>query len=154
MAQLDDIREGLAANLYALKTDGVVGHVSPYFQENAQSPSVHVPGLAPFEYGMGFGEEGGDEFALLIEAIIGRATDIGSQKTLNALLATSGTTSLKRAAESDGQLTSRMDDKGVITTGQAAAASYVLVARYLGQSRTVVNNAEMLVATWAVRVGA
>lgn len=152
MAQLDDIREGVAANLYALKTAGTVGHVSAYLQENPQTPSVHVVGIAPFDYGLGFGDGAGDEWTVLIEALVGRATDIGSQKTLNALLATAGTSSLKVAVESNRTLTSRLSDAGVVTTGQPAACSHLLVSRYMGQSRTVVSSAEMLVATWAVRV--
>lgn len=151
MADLDDIRQGLAANLYALKTAGAVGHVSPFMQESPQSPSVHVPGLAPFDYGGGFGDDEG-EMPVLIEAIIGTVTDIGAQKTLNALLASSGATSLKAAAESDKQLTSRLNEKGVLLTDQSAACSDLLVSRYLGQTRTVVGTAEVLIATWSVRV--
>lgn len=152
MAQLDDIREGLAANLYALKTAGTVGHVSPYMQENPQTSSVHVAAVAPFEYGLGFGDGAGDEWTLLVEAILGRVTDVGSQKTLNSLLATSGSTSLKVAIEADTKLTSRLNEKGVLTTDEGAACSHLLLSRYLGQSNPVLGGALTLVGTWAVRV--
>lgn len=152
MAQLDDIREGLAGNLYALKTAGAVGHVSPYMQESPQAPSVHVVGVAPFEYGLGFGDGAGDTWSVLVEAIIGTVTDIGAQRTLNALLATDGSTSLKVAVEADRKLTSRLNEKGVLTIDQSPACSDLLLSRYMGQSRTIVGTAEMLVATWAVTV--
>lgn len=152
MAQLDDIREGLAANLYALKTAGTVGHVSAYMQENPQTPSVHVVGVAAFDYGLGFGDGAGDEWTVLIEALLGKTTDIGSQKKLNDLLATSGATSLKVAVEADRQLTSRLSDDGKVTEDQAAACSHLLVSRYQGQSPVVIGGAQLLAATWAVRV--
>lgn len=152
MAQLDDIREGIAANLYALKTNRTVGHVSAYMQENPQTPSLHVVGIQPFEYGLGFGSGAGDEWLVLIEAVLGRVTDIGGQKTQNALLATSGDTSLKVAVEADRQLTSRLGDDGKVTANQTPACSDLIVSSYLGQSRPIMGGAELLVSAWAVRV--
>lgn len=147
MADIDAICKGLAANLFALKAAGTVGHVSAYFQENAQSPSLHVIGLDAFDYDGAFGDGTGEPLTLVVEAVIGRATDIGAQKKFRALFA-----AFQAAAESDTRLTSRLEDNGRVTTGQAAACSDLRVSRYRGQRPLVVNGAETLVAAWSVTV--
>lgn len=161
MADLTDIRRGLAANLAVLKVaagftaKGVkpIGQVSPWLLDNPTPPSVLIAGVEAegLDY-LGFGSSS-ISATFLVEACLGTVSDIGSQKLLSALMAADGTTSLVAALEADGRLTSRLGDDGRVTTDQDPAATSVAVQGYRGQSRIKLGNTtEVLLATWAVQV--
>jgi hypothetical protein len=150
MADLKTIREGLAGNLAALRQAKVVGQVSPYLLDNPTPPSLMVAGVEQFEF-LGFGETA--RWTILVEACLGLTADVGSQDVLNRLLAPTGATSVVAAAEADQRLTSRLDVRGVLTTGQAPAADSVAFSGYRGQSRFQLRNgSDVLLAVWAFEV--
>lgn len=152
MADLDAIVRGLAANLVPLRTTNVVGQVSPYLLENPSPPSLQIAGVASIDYdehGFAGGEDG---WLVLVEAALGRVSDVGSQTLLNRLLSDS---SVKTAIESDTRLTSRLSVDGrTVTANQAAAALWVKCRRYRGPSRVPFRDGDMLLATWEVEVAA
>lgn len=154
MADLQTIREAIAGNLHALKANDTVVQVSAYLLDNPTPPSLMVAGVA--EDGvdpLGYSDAGGVSWTILIEAALGRTSDIGSQKLLNKLLTPTGSTSLIAAVQADRKLTKRLSDAGVLTTGQAAAASDLAFAGYRGQVSFVLENgSRVLLATWAFTV--
>lgn len=152
MADLDAIRRGLAANLRDALPAGD-GHVGAYMLDSPTPPALQVVGLDEIDYDtLGYGGAG-DTHLLIVEAVLGRFSDIGSQKTLDNLL--SGADSVKAALESDKLLTSRLEDDGTVTTGQPAAAEWLKVRRYRGQTRFALPNGnEVLLASWLVEVAA
>lgn len=152
MADMEAIRRGLAANLRATLPIGE-GQVSPYLLENPTPPCLQVGGLDGVDYTtLGFGH-GGDTHRFVIEACLGRSSDVGAQKLLDELL--SGSSSVKRALESNRTLTSRLREDGTVQTGHAAAADWVKCREYRGQSRfTLPNGVEVLLASWLVEVAA
>lgn len=111
MPELSVIREGLAANLAALK--GV--QVSAYMLANPTPPACHVvPGETNYDTAMG---RGADQWILRIQAFVAHSGDIGSQKLLDRMLASSGAQSVKAAVESDKTLGGMVDDLRVRRTG-------------------------------------
>lgn len=153
MADLDAIRQGLAANLVPLRTAKIVGQVSAYLLDNPQPPCLQVAGVDETDYDTGgYGAGSSDTWTILVEAALGLVNEMGAQKVLNALLETDA---VKDALESDITLTSRLQDNGVVLAGQAAAAEWVKVRRYRGQTRfRFPSGAEMLLATWETEVQA
>lgn len=149
MADLDAIARGIAANLATLRTANVVGQVSAYPLENPSPPTLQVAGVATIDYDEhGFGITGEDTWTVLVEAVLGRVSDVASQTLLYRLLSES---SVKTAIESDPTLTQRISvDGNAITTGQPAAALWAKCRRYRGQSR----DGDLLYATWEVEVAA
>lgn len=148
---LTDIREGLAANLRALVDAGTVKHVSPWLLDNPTMPSVCVAGVSAMEFTTF--QPGDADITLLVEAAIGKASDVGAQKILDKLLAGSGSTSLRAAVEADPQLTSRWNNDDGLTENQPAACDDLQVVAYRGQQRfTFPNGVEALLATWEVQV--
>lgn len=152
MADLDAIRQGLAANLVPLRTAGIVGQVSAYLLDNPTPVSLQVVGVDQAEYDtQGFGANQ-HSWTFIVEAALGLVSDIGAQKTLNGLLETNA---VKDALETDRLLTSRLGDTGQVTTGHTAAAQRLKVTRYRGHGRArFPNGVELLLATWEVEVTA
>lgn len=155
MPDLTDIREGLAANLDVLRAAGHVGQVSPFLLDNPTPPALMVAGVSELEF-LTFGSVGnppGVRWQFLIEACVGKTSDVGSQKILNALLAPTGSSSLVAAVEADAALTSRLNEEGTLRTGQEPAAESVSFTEYRGQTPFVLENGiRVLLATWAFEV--
>lgn len=95
MADLTSIREGLAANLSALKDV----QVSPYMLANPQPPSAHVfPADISYDQAM---VRGVDQWTFTVQAFVGLIDAKGAQVKLDALLAPSGSQSVKQLLEVD-----------------------------------------------------
>lgn len=155
MADLEDIRRGLAANLATLKSDGF--QVVPYLLDNPTAPTIQVGGLTDVDYDQEFRGEYllvGDKMTVVIEVAIPRKTDIGAQKLLDKL---HGSANLKAAVEADNRLQSRMADDGTITISQEPACDDLRVVRYKGSAPMILKQAggvgmDNLLATWEVEV--
>lgn len=155
MSEIDDIRAALAANLAVLRTNETVAHVSAYMADSPVTPSLQVAGVAPagIDYDVSFSDVYRATF--IVEALLGLVSDIGAQKTLNALLAVEGSTSVVEAIEANQTLTQRLNETtGRVTTGQTALAEWVKVRQFRGQSRFTPPSSgrELLVASWEVEV--
>lgn len=106
MATLEEIREGIAANLQPLP--GV--QVSAYQLGAPTLPCVEVfPASKAIEYDKSF-QRGFDRWYLKVRAFTGGATDIGAQKRLDVMIASSGPGSVKTLIESDPQLGGAVTD--------------------------------------------
>lgn len=150
MADFDDIRRGLAANLTVLRPDY---QVSAYLLDDPSPPTLQVAGVESIDYDTGGYGDRADTHSFVIEACFSGTSDIGSQQLLDALLAPTGATSLKAAVEADRTLTSRLLDDGTVQTSQPAAVAYLRVTAYRGQSRfTLPNGTDVLLASWTVEV--
>jgi hypothetical protein len=149
---LTDIREALAANMHTLLHSELVKQVSPWLLDNPTLPCLQVAGVRNIEYDQAF-QRGGDSLFIVIEAAIGRATDVGAQKTLDRLLAASGPTSLKAAVEADTSLTSRYNVDDGLRHDFEPACDDLQVETYEGQARfTFPTATDALLATWIVQV--
>ena len=97
MSVIADIRAGLANNLRSIK--GV--QVSAYILSNPTLPTLWVrpapEGFVSYHQSMG----GVEEWRFHVQAYFGISSDIGAQKALDQLLASTGPTSVKAAIESD-----------------------------------------------------
>src|SRR4051794_6804851 len=103
MASLTEIREALAANLDTLPEL----QVSPYLLSNPTPPSAEVqPGVTDYDLA---GSRGLDRWRFTVRVFVGMTTDIGAQKRLDRMLASSGTESVKQALESDSTLAGAAD---------------------------------------------
>lgn len=133
MADLSDVREGLAANL------GLIEHVqvSAYMLGNPTPPAIEVM-PDETEYDKTF-RRGMDRWFLKVRAFVGKPSDIGSQKRLDRMIATSGANSVKAAIETDCTLGGVVDDLRVVK-----CSGY----RTYGQTPGVLG-AEWLVEVWA-----
>jgi hypothetical protein len=98
MTLLAAVRAGLAANLANLP----VAQVSAYILASPTLPVVWVRPApsAGFDYHHTM-RNGLEVWTMLVQAYVGTTTDIGAQKKLDELLATSGGSSVKTAIESD-----------------------------------------------------
>lgn len=104
MAGLSEIRAGLAENLRSIQ--GI--QVSPWLLSNPTPPAIEIqPGEIDWDRAM---QRGLDELTLTIRAFVAISTDIGAQHRLDELLAPSGPSSVKAAAESDRTLGGLVDD--------------------------------------------
>jgi hypothetical protein len=107
VADLADIRAGLAANLEALP--GV--QVSAYALSNPTPPCVEiVPSEIQYDRAL---QRGHDEIVVTVRVFVGLASDIGAQKRLDEHLAASGASSVKAAIEADATLAGAVDDARV-----------------------------------------
>jgi len=107
MAELADIRQALAD---ALALPGF--QVSGYMLSNPTPPAIHVfPDEITYDAAMA---RGLDTWQLKIQAYVGFTTDIGAQKRLDALLAKTGTSSIKTLVESDRTLGNVVQDARVV----------------------------------------
>lgn len=112
-ASLADIRQGLAANLAVL--DGI--QVSAYVLGNPSLPTIWVrPSPSDgFEYHRAFAN-GLESWTMLVQAYFASGiSDIGAQKNLDALLESTGATSVKAAIEADKTLGGVIKDLKVTT---------------------------------------
>lgn len=151
MADLIDIRRGLAANLSVL-TDF---QVSLYLLANPTPPTIQIAGVEHIDYDIEFqGPDGydatGDRLTVQIEAALQKGTERSGQEQLDRLHSATG---LKNAVESDNRLTSRLQDDGSILISQEPACDDLRVTEYVGASDfTVAAGKQVLLATWRVEV--
>lgn len=104
MAALSDIREGLAATLKPIP--GL--HESAYLLSNPTPPAAEIQ-PSETEYDHAFGR-GCDEWTFVIRVFVGATSDIGAQKRLDGMLASSGASSIKAAVEADPTLGGVVED--------------------------------------------
>lgn len=129
--------------------------VSPYLLDNPQAPMIQIAGLEHADYDIEFQSAAGyqaegDRLLVQIEACLQRTSDRVAQEQLDALHAANG---LKHAAETDRQLTSRLNDDGTIDISQAPAADDLRVTEYLGSAPfTTPKGVQVLLATWRVEI--
>ena len=90
MADLEPIREGLAANLAAI-TDC---QVSAYMLARPSPPTLQVMGPDEIEYDTAFAR-GGDSLRMIVQGFVGAVDGKGAQKRLDQWLAGSGAQSVK-----------------------------------------------------------
>lgn len=95
MASLTAIRDGLASNL-----DGIADlQVSPYVLSAPTPPAAEImPAEIDYDVTMA---RGIDRWKLVVRVFVGFTTDIGAQKRLDKMIASSGTDSVKAKVESD-----------------------------------------------------
>jgi hypothetical protein len=94
---LEAIRAGLKDNL---ERDGVL--VSPYVLSNPTLPVIWIrpSPTEGIEYHQAMGN-GVENWTMLVQAYVGIPTDIAAQKTLDEMISSTGTNSVKAAIESD-----------------------------------------------------
>lgn len=98
MPELDELREGLAANLAAIK--GL--QVNAYRLTRPTLPSAHIfPG--PVEYDTA-GSRGEDKWEFIVQVFVAKTLDKASQIRIDRFLNPSGAESVKAALEADRQL--------------------------------------------------
>lgn len=148
MADLTDIRQGMAALLRAaLPADK--GHVSAWFEDSPNTPSLQVAGVEEMDR-IDFVD--GGKWLIAVEGCIGLTTEVGAQKLLDGLV-----DAVADAVESDGTpngaLFSRLQEDGTILTNQSAAADAVAFVRYRGQGKhTADDGTQLLLASWLFEV--
>ena len=125
MTLVTDIREGIAANLVAVK--GL--QVSAYMLSRPTPPSAHViPAEVSYDETM---RRGMDDYILTVQVFVAYVADVAAQQRLDGFLASSGATSVKAAIESDRTLGGKVDDLRV--TGASGYQVFTLdTAQYLG----------------------
>jgi hypothetical protein len=135
MATITAIRRGIAANLTQLGTN-LGMQVSAYTLANPTPPAIQVlPGEITYDLAM---HRGLDEITMLVQALVGYGSDIGSQTRLDELLDPTGVNSMKTAVESDSTLGGIVSDVNVKTaTGYRVAAG---------------QNGPVLLCEWSVQV--
>jgi hypothetical protein len=132
MASMKNMREGLAANLGAIP--GM--QVSAYMLSNPTPPAAHVlPAEITYDTAM---RRGQDVWFFTVQVFVSLTTDIGAQKLLDKMLASSGSDSVKAAVESDRTLGGACDDLRVVSMG--------------GYEIFVLGERQLLGATWRVEV--
>ena len=142
----------MAAVLRDATAPPLLAQVSAYMLDSPTTPSVCVMGVDEIDYDAGGFSARDDSWTLIVEAALGRVSDINAQKILNELLNSSGANSMKAAIESDLTLTKRLVN-GLVVTDQTAAITELRVTRYRGQQRFVLpNRVEVLLASWLVQV--
>lgn len=130
MATEDQLREGLAANL--ADVGGL--HEHAYVLSNPTLPAAEiVPGPIDYDKAMG---RGTDEWTFIVRVLVGTVSDVGAQKLLGRMRASSGADSIKAALESDRTL--------------AGAARDLIVRRCSGQQ--TYGEGRALGAEWTVSV--
>lgn len=133
MATLEQIREGLKANLAAIT--GV--QVSAYMLAQPTPPAICVfPGPIDYDQAMA---RGVDKWMLTIRAFAGLTSDEGAQIVLDRFLAPSGATSVKQAAESDKTL------DGVVASVRVVSCTGYGVYQFEGRP-------PLLGADWSVEI--
>lgn len=133
MATLEEIREGLAANLSTI----------PGLAENAYVLSAPTPPCAeilpgPIAYDRAH-QRGMDEHTLTVRVYVATTLDKAAQKTLDRMLAPEGEYSVKAALEADRDLGGTVDDLHV-----TECTGYRIFPRE--------GAASLLGAEWSVRV--
>lgn len=124
---LQDIREGLAANLSTIR-----GLRTSFFVPDNPSPPIVLITPQRVEYDSSF-NRGVDEYTFEVRLLAARSSDRGGQRILDSYCAKSGATSIKAAIESDKTLGGVVDsvrvtdwsDYGSIQVGEVV---YLTVA--------------------------
>lgn len=107
MADYELLAEALAANL-----SSIVGlQESAYLLSNPTPPAAEVQ-VAETEYDLAMGR-GLDKAMFTVRVFVAMSSDIGAQKKLRAMMASSGDTSVKAALESDRRLGGLAQDSRV-----------------------------------------
>jgi hypothetical protein len=154
VTNFDDICTGLAANLAPLSAQGF--QISPYLLDAPVPDTIQVAGLVAAQFDVAFRGSDDvvvDEYDIAIEVALDRQPPERWQKTLRALLAQTGDTSLRAALESDTKLTSRMADDLSVTSGHDPACDDLHVTDYRGQTTyTLEDGVTVSLAVWTVHV--
>ncbi len=104
MASLTAIRTALAANLASIS--GLAQ--SPYMLANPTPPAAEIaPGEIRYDEAFA---RGLDRWQFKVRVFVGMTSDIGAQKRLDSMLASSGAGSIKAALESDRTLGGACED--------------------------------------------
>lgn len=107
-ATLKQIRAGIATNLGSIA--GI--QALAYMPSNPTPPTLYVwPEETDYDLTM---QRGLDCYHLIVQAMIGFVTDQGAQETLDAMLDSFGSSSVKVAVESDTTLGGLVDDLRVV----------------------------------------
>lgn len=128
MATLEDIRQGLAANLAALRSGDDGCQVSPYMLGAPVPPTLLVMGPIDDAERIDFGGED-EELFIVVQGFAAMVEDIAGQKRLDRWWSNVGDDSVTAALEADKQLTSRLDDEGNVTDDQDPACADLVVLR-------------------------
>lgn len=132
---MTQIREALASNLSTIPNV----QVSAYQLSNPTPPAIHVvPGMTEYHQTFG-GSSEAEWWEFTVQAFVAIPNDIGSQRRLDEMLESTGSSSVKAAIESDPTLGGIVDDL-IVTT----RTGYQL---YVNEGRGTV-----LGAAWTVRV--
>lgn len=133
MADIADIREGLAANLRAIPELQSSG----YLLANPTPPTAEVfPSDIDYDEAMGRGH---DMNVFTVRVFVAEVTDIGSQQQMDAYLASAGDRSVKEKLEADRTL--------------GGACQFLRVTGCTGYRRTVMEGrGPVLAAEWRVEV--
>lgn len=132
MATLKQIREGIAAKLNTIPNI----QASAYMLSNPTPPAAHViPGEIDYDQTM---QRGMDMWTLTVQVFVALVTDKGGQLRLDAMLAPTGTSSVKAAIEADKTL------GGVVDT--------LRVSRMTGYQIFNLERGPVLGAEWTVLV--
>lgn len=104
MATLSELRTGLATNLGTIS-----GLRTSSFVPDTVAPPIAIvePASIKFDVSMG---RGLDEFSFKVTVIVGRATDRAAQATIDSFCSSAGSSSVKRAIESDRTLGGKCND--------------------------------------------
>lgn len=156
---LDAIGQGIAANLHALRDQGILKQIHPYLLENPTAPSAMVGDPVEYSYETFSGPDAPPTMRWLIpiEVWLGTASDIRSRKTLRALLAPTGDASLVAAVEGTTpggrRLTGRLNEDGELLEDQAPACDSIAFEEFRGSSRFLADNGTTyLLAVWVFEV--
>lgn len=133
MTTLAQVREGIALNLSTIADV----QVSAYMLGNPTPPAIEVV-PEQVTYDLAF-QRGMDQWNVTVRAFVGLTTDVGAQKRLDLMLASSGANSVKAAVEASPTLGGAVDDLRV-----TRASGY---RTYTFEGRPPVLGAE-----WAVEV--
>lgn len=104
MATISDLREGIAENLATI--NGL--RVSPYMPDNPNPPMAVVTPQS-IEYHKAF-KNGFSTYNFVVAVYVGRVSERAAQASLDAYCASSGSSSIKSAIESDKTLSGRAFD--------------------------------------------
>lgn len=132
------IRAGLAANLATL-ADAEGLQVNPYMLSNPTPPNIDIfPDEVNYDIAM---QRGGDENLMIVRACVGFISDQGAQVKLDRLLASTGSTSVKAAIQSDLTLGNACDDLRVTKCSgyqlyDRGGGTVVLAAQWMVQVET------------------
>lgn len=140
MASLADIRDGLADAI----RNGVDldMQVSAYVLADPTPPCAQVM-PDEMEYHQAYGN-GLENWGLIVQVIVGLGSDIGAQKQLDQMLASSGSLSVKAAIEADATIGA----KGTLACSTVTRTSGYRTYR-LGATQTEALGAEWTVAVMA-----
>jgi hypothetical protein len=149
LADLDAICQGLAA-LLRTTLPANEGHVFAYFQDEPPTPCLQVASIESVT-NTDFGD--GMDIRVLVEAVVGKVSEIKAQKRLRELVSSDA---VAEAVESDqtasGALFDRLDETGTLTEDVGAAADAVAYVSYRGDARLQRGQSSYLIGTFEIQV--